>query len=246
MPRTLSLAKSQFDRAVSKLENSILKELVARRLSLSEIDAQYTECSFAAAWQSERIVNGETVPLNLLLPFDFPFAAPSFGLAVPPNILSYPHIEANGTLCILSSSSSVDSTQPDGIVKELLIDADRLLAESFSKANREDFQQEFLSYWSKSGTESSVNFVSLLKPEGLSRVIRVWHSVTTSFFGGMMIRSTRGYRIEYRTKSSTHLDRLCSGSHLRCCPSNTPSQLLDCLPPCVSWEMQKHCVYSIR
>lgn len=183
MPRSSSLVKSHFDRAVSELENSILDELAARRLSLSEINSQYKEGSFAAAWQIERIANGKTVWLNLLLPFDFPFAAPSFGLAAPPNILSYPHIEENGTLCILSSSSSVDSTRPDEIIRELLVETDRLLTESFSKANREDFQKEFLSYWSKAGTEPTVNFVSLLMPEGLSRVIRVWHSVTTSFFG---------------------------------------------------------------
>jgi sulfur-carrier protein adenylyltransferase/sulfurtransferase len=177
MPRSKSIDGEQFDRAVSELEYPILKELAARPLSPVELAAQYPKKSFRIGWQFEGEIGGRPTILNLLLPFDFPYAPPSFGLVPAPKILTYPHVEEDGTLCLLSAGASVDSAQPAEVVRELLSDAVELLEKSYTGENRGDFRDEFLSYWSRASTQPANHFLSLLRPSPPSRIVRAWPGI---------------------------------------------------------------------
>lgn len=182
MPRLVSIDDEQFVRAVSELEDPILKRLAARALSSVELTAQYPKKSFRKGWQFEGVIGGMKTTLNLLLPFDFPYAPPSFGLVPPPRILTYPHVEEDGMLCLLFDGALVDPAQPVEVVKRLLSDAVGLLEKSYAGENQEDFRDEFLSYWSRVDTPSAKHFRSLLDPMGPSRVIRVWHGANAYTF----------------------------------------------------------------
>ncbi|QYO66820.1 E2/UBC family protein [Leptolyngbya sp. 7M] len=182
MPRLISIDDEQFVRAVSELEDPILTQLAARPLSSVELTAQYTKKSFREGWRFEGVIGGKKTTLNLLLPFDFPYAPPSFGLVPPPTILTYPHIEEDGTLCLLFDGALVDPAQPVEVVKQLLSDAVGLLEKSYAGENHEDFRDEFLSYWGRVDTPSAKHFRSLLDPIGPSRIIRVWHGASSYTF----------------------------------------------------------------
>lgn len=182
MPRLVSIDNEQFVRAVRELEDPILKQLAARPLSSVELTAQYPTKSFKKGWQFEGVIGGMKTTLNMLLPFDFPYAPPSFGLVPPPRILTYPHVEEDGMLCLLFDGTLVDPAQPVEVVKQLLSDAVGLLEKSYTGENQGDFCDEFLSYWSRVDTPSAKHFQSLLDPIGPSRVIRVWHGANTYTF----------------------------------------------------------------
>lgn len=182
MPRSVSIDDKQFVKAVSELEDPILKQLVARPLSSVELTAQYPKKSFRKGWQFEGVIGGMDTTFNLLLPFDFPYAPPSFGLVPPPRILTYPHVEEDGTLCLLFDGAPVDPAQPVEVVRQLLSDAVELLEKSYAGENQEDFRDEFLSYWSRVDTPSAKHFRSLLDPIGPSRVVRVWHGANSYTF----------------------------------------------------------------
>lgn len=182
MPRLVSIDDEQFVRAVSELEAPILKQLAARPLSSVELTAQYPRKSFRKGWQFEGVIGGMKTTLNLLLPFDFPYAPPSFGLVPPPRILTYPHVEEDGMLCLLFDGALVDPGQPVEVVKQLLSDAVGLLEKSYAGENQGDFRDEFLSYWSRVDTLPAKHFQSLVDPIGPSRVIRVWHGANAYSF----------------------------------------------------------------
>lgn len=182
MPRLVSIDDEQFVRAVRELEVPILKQLAARPLSSVELMAQYPKKSFRKGWQFEGVIGGMKTTLNLLLPFDFPYTPPSFGLVPPPRILTYPHVEEDGMLCLLFDGAPVDPAQPVEVVKQLLSDAVGLLEKSYAGENQGDFRDEFLSYWSRVDTPSAKHFQSLLDPIGPSRVIRVWHGANAYTF----------------------------------------------------------------
>ncbi len=182
MPRSFSIDDEQFERAVSELEDPILNQVAARPLSSVELAAQYPKKAFRKGWQFEGVIGGKKTTLNLLLPFDFPYVPPSFGLVPPPTILTYPHVEEDGMLCLLFDGALVDPAQPVEIVKQLLSDAVGLLEKSYAGENHEDFRDEFLSYWGRVDTPSAKHFRSLLDPIGPSRIIRVWHGANSCIF----------------------------------------------------------------
>ena len=112
--------------------------------------------------------------LYILADQDFPYTPPRIALADPPDILAWPHLEADGLLCVFPTDAAVSNEDPAGVVRLLLGEACKLIEESASGSNIEDFRDEFLSYWGLATDPGARDFTSLLEPQGPSRRISIW------------------------------------------------------------------------
>lgn len=110
----------------------------------------------ASAYRKRGFSDGWRVPLafetgerrvDLLTGDGFPFEPPGVALVDRPPYLSWPHVEADGVLCLLTNQDNVRIGKPVDTVKRLLADAVTLVETSERGDNQEDFRAEFLSYW---------------------------------------------------------------------------------------------------
>ncbi len=112
--------------------------------------------------------------LHVLADGDFPYTPPRIAVAHGPGLLAWPHLEADGFLCILSSDAAVSSEDPAGVAAYVLGEACRLIEESINGRNIEDFRREFLSYWELAADKGARSYISLLEPHGPGRLVSVW------------------------------------------------------------------------
>lgn len=112
--------------------------------------------------------------MDVLLPPGFPRKAAKIAMVDRPPFLSWPHVEKDGVLCLLSSASEVSSYNPIEVTQQLLGDAAGLVEELAAGARDADFTDEFLSYWSWDASVDAPAVRSLLLPRGPSRPVRLW------------------------------------------------------------------------
>ena len=112
--------------------------------------------------------------LDVLADDDFPYTPPRIAVANGPDALAWPHLEADGLLCILSADSAVSNTKVVSVVKYVLGEACRLIEDGITGNNAEDFRREFLSYWNLKTDEGARKFISLIDPRGPGRRMSVW------------------------------------------------------------------------
>ncbi|MGX7705589.1 E2/UBC family protein [Methylobacterium sp. Gmos1] len=108
---------------------------------------------------------------DILVGSSFPFEGPRLALVDRPPYLTWPHIEADGCICLLPGGATISSNDPVAVLKHLLDEAVRWLETSEAGTNIEDFRAEFLSYWSPDADAPLVR--SLVEPHGPSRAIVV-------------------------------------------------------------------------
>ncbi len=113
--------------------------------------------------------------LHVLADGDFPYTSLRIAVADRPDVLTWPHLDAEGFLCVLPPETAVSSENPAGVTEYIIGQACHLIEESIHERNIEDFRQEFLSYWKLSAGEGSRRDISLLRPLGPGRRVSVWH-----------------------------------------------------------------------
>ena len=119
----------------------------------------------------------QNLRVRILLSEQAPFEAPRIAIAPAPSLLSWPHLEEHGLLCLLPDSANFSVTDPAAVVKELLVDAQKLVHSSLNGDNARDFEDEFESYWSRWERTLKDEEVSVIcRPEGPSRMVCAWHS----------------------------------------------------------------------
>ena len=151
--------------------SALVAERGGGRLSRSAAK-QYTDGRFDVAWRLW--VDGlscSRYEFHILVDDDFPYSAPRVAI---PDIcpLSWPHVERDGLLCLLPPDAAVSVEDPAGVATEVLADACRLVQESVSRRNVDDFRQEFQSYWEIAADRNVGLVVSIVEPVGPSRTIR--------------------------------------------------------------------------
>lgn len=153
------------------------------RLSTS-ILSRYRKHCYSLGWKvSIDFPDGIRRDLHILANNDFPYAAPRIAIADHPAVLTWPHLESEGHLCIFPPEAAVSNKEPAAVVEQLLREACQLVEDSIHKRNVEDFRQEFTSYWSLSTNDRSPTYISLLEPLGPSRHISIWRGQTTRVAG---------------------------------------------------------------
>ncbi len=131
--------------------------------------------SFAAGWAKKlQFSDGQTFNIAVLLKSDFPFVPPRLAVLDGPSLLTWPHLEPNGLMCVFSSEAVFDVQDPVGQVSGLLHEGVQLIERILSGDAEEDFRDEFVSYWNHSVDDGSTRFLSLLDPTGSNRHVFIW------------------------------------------------------------------------
>ena len=160
--------------AIKQVDGYIVGLPEVKRLSPRIIERDHNK-KFTLGWHVPRIFSdGVRRELHVLIDGDFPYTPPRIAIADGPDILSWPHLEKDGLLCILPPDSAVSSQNPSKVTAYVLGKACRLIEKNISGRNVEDFRLEFLSYWVLATDKSAINFISILEPRGPSRPIAVW------------------------------------------------------------------------
>jgi hypothetical protein len=114
--------------------------------------------AFAEVWLLDTEIfqpDGNVQPLQLLiaLPEDFPLVLPTLYLekADYERIRYIPHVDTSGLICTYDSETvRVNPADPYGIVRECVLQARRLIEQGLAGSNSEDFEEEFIAYWTNS------------------------------------------------------------------------------------------------
>lgn len=137
---------------------------------LSAYDRRYTQ-----GWQIPDISGSPDHNLRLLINARFPYSPMRIAVSPAPPILSWPHLEEHGLLCLRSEQGkhSIDLQIENDIIHRLG-EANVLVQESIRKQNLQDFEDEFQNYWAHWDRKTDL-FFSLCQPETPSRWISSWH-----------------------------------------------------------------------
>jgi len=114
--------------------------------------------------------------LNVFFDTSFPYSPPQIFLPDTDKVLVWPHVEYDGRLCVLSQTSSIDPAQPVEVLKFYLDEALKLIESCSTGENHNHFKDEFVSYWQIVVDAHAPAFVSVVKPNGGTRNIKVWRA----------------------------------------------------------------------
>jgi hypothetical protein len=136
--------------------------------------------------------------VDILIPAGFPSSRPQFGLVERPPFLTWPHIERDGSLCLLANMSEIDPDDPVGVVERLLGKSCTLVEDLLDGAMIErDFRDEFLTYWRYDRNAADGRLTSILKLERPAREIRVWQASKIRLLGETDAQVTDWLRNRY-------------------------------------------------
>jgi hypothetical protein len=143
---------------------------------------------------------GEREPrqIDVLIPDGFPSSRPQFGLVERPPFLTWPHIERDGSLCLLANMSEIDPDDPVGVVERLLGKSCALVEDLLDGAMIErDFRDEFLTYWRYDRNAADGRLTSILALGQPSRRISVWQAPNIRLLGETEVQVTDWLRNRY-------------------------------------------------
>ncbi|WP_336973844.1 ThiF family adenylyltransferase [Sphingobium aromaticiconvertens] len=177
MPNVAGFGALGFERAIVRLEAALREHLPAphRRLTTEEVKAAYPSRSFERGWRIDMLCSDDvTRQIDLLVTRAFPAGYPRTALVNPPDMLTWPHVERDGILCLLPVLAEVDAEDPGQVGLNLIGRSARLIEELLvGDIVERDFREEFLTYWFYA-SDVRTKVTSLIDPVCPSRKIRVW------------------------------------------------------------------------
>lgn len=135
---------------------------------LSERELKQYRIRFVAGWEVFPGLPDSQLYLRLLVSSDFPFSPPRVAVHPAPPVLTWPHLEKDGLLCVLADGAAISGENVEAVARVLLTDAYALVKACLSGAIEEDFEDEFDSYWIQ-WSATRKRFISLCTPDGPSR-----------------------------------------------------------------------------
>lgn len=152
--------------AVDQLGNWLKATFNAAPLEPPQVPTKFSD-----GWTLALDLGGTEMALALLIDELFPWTAPRVGLVDPPAFPSYPHVEQDGLICVLSHIDECDPYDFVGTAKHVLAGALDILTQGLAGTNADEFRTEFLSYWNP---DAVGRVTSILDPSEPSRAISVW------------------------------------------------------------------------
>ncbi len=168
--------------AIARVDDWVRTHSNGGRLS-AHTTASYADGGFETGWRVGLPVAGALTEFHLLVDASFPYSATRVAVPSAPPAPAWPHLERHGLLCLLPTDGSVSSERPADVVADLLETACELVAECLRGGNVDEFRDEFLSYWELTQHPNAKQFVSLLEPEGPSRLVHAWYGRETIIVG---------------------------------------------------------------
>lgn len=156
-----------------------LRELTGQapeRLDRATIDTCYPSCRWVAAWRVSVVFSdGVTRRIDVVATASFPTVPVRTALVDHPDFMTWPHVESDGTLCLLPNLAECDPDDPSAVAANLLHRSIRLIEELLEGSIIErDFREEFLTYWAYKAHLKGTDFFSLIAPAPPSRLVQVW------------------------------------------------------------------------
>lgn len=128
----------------------------------------------AAGWRvTIQFSDTEEREFDIVVDGAFPHSPPLIFLRSPPPLLTWPHIEEDGRLCLVPDHHAFGREDACSVLDMLLGMACDLVPELARGERDADLQNEFLSYWSRFVRPDARRVVSLLQPQGPTRQIHV-------------------------------------------------------------------------
>ena len=160
--------------AVAAVEGFIAGIAGAGRLSVHVLD-RYRKRHYGLGWRLPvEFSDGVCRELHILVDGNFPYTPPRVAVANGPDVLAWPHLEADGFLCILPSDVAVSNENAADVVEYVVGEACHLIEDNVTGHNLEDFRHEFLSYWALAVDGDARRFISLMEPRGPDRRVKIW------------------------------------------------------------------------
>ena len=135
---------------------------------------RYRKHVFKLGWRIPVDFSDGVRVLHVLADGEFPYTPLRVAVADPPDVLTWPHLESEGLLCVLPPDTAVSSANPAEVAEYITGQACQLIEDSIHGPNIEDFRSEFLSYWDLSVGNGFRRHISLLEPLGPGRRVSVW------------------------------------------------------------------------
>jgi hypothetical protein len=145
----------------------------ATRLTAQQM-SPYRGIDPALGWRVSVELTGGPRRFDILATRNFPYSAPRIALVDRPDFLDWAHVEKNGLLCLLPEHSTLSIDRPADVVEDLLVMALDLVESLLQGGRQDELRSEFLSYWGNTTTLRNATILSLLRPCGPARLVRVW------------------------------------------------------------------------
>jgi hypothetical protein len=209
-PRTL-----RWRQAALRLE-ATLRELTGQapaRLDQATISSCYPTRRWAAAWRvSVAFSDGVTRRIDIVATAGFPTVPVRTALVDHPALLTWPHVESDGILCLLPNMAECDPDDPSAVAANLLHRSVRLIEELLEGAIVDrDFRAEFLTYWAYKAHAKGEKLYSLLQPVPPSRLVQVWRGEGLEVVGetaevlAQWVRRRFGQDVDVKTEDAAFL-----------------------------------------
>ena len=156
--------------ALAELGASLKQLFGSEFISEPILQSTYPKRSFIAGWRIPTDCQGTV--LELLIDRGYPFSQPRIGLGSAAKFLVWPHVEEDGVLCLPTANVTHDAIER---ARTALGAGHKLVSLNLVAPPRQDFQNEFLSYWARDPKKRGQQFTSILRAAAPSRRIAVWH-----------------------------------------------------------------------
>ncbi len=179
MPNPAGFGELGFDNAVLEVEMELRRRLPERwrRLRGEELNHYNRPSRFVRGWRiGVEFSDAVTREIDVLIGRSFPAGYPRTALVDGPGHLIWPHVEADGILCLLPIMADVDAETPGRVTWELFRRSVVLIEELLEGSIIDrDFREEFLTYWAYAA--GGVHRVqSLLDIDGRTRTVSTWRA----------------------------------------------------------------------
>jgi len=179
MPNPAGFGELGFDNAVLEVEMELRRRLPERwrRLRGEELNHYNRPSRFVRGWRiGVEFSDAVTREIDVLIGRSFPAGYPRTALVDGPGHLIWPHVEADGILCLLPIMADVDAETPGRVTWELIRRSVVLIEELLEGSIIDrDFREEFLTYWAYAA--GGVHRVqSLLDIDGRTRTVSTWRA----------------------------------------------------------------------
>ncbi|MCG9775852.1 hypothetical protein L1D49_21525, partial [Vibrio diabolicus] len=135
--------------ALDDLGTFLSKRFSARRLTsvrAKQLGLSFTKGDYGWIIKTSILFEGQSLSIVVLPTVNFPYEVPKIYVKPDLPVLSYPHVEHNGKLCVWDNEVGYDALDIR-YTEQLILDAHSLLEKVTTHQLDSDFDRGFLSYW---------------------------------------------------------------------------------------------------